>query len=892
MAEDALASFRAYLEGFAGTLLRGYIAELSRDRRYHRRKEFNDPVWKTFMLQPIEVVVLDSPLLQRLRRIRQLGVAHWVYPGATHTRFEHSIGVVHQVQNLITSINVHSPREDEPFIDPSWTKLLRLTALCHDVGHGVMSHVSENALKNLSETEDVELAFADAEGIESAKLSEIAAYYLLGSPAFRELLETAQRATAEYGLPLDCVALMRQAIVGRSIRDDFPLLQELISGPFDADKLDYMPRDAQLSGIPVVTDVDRLVQKVRALRLAPEKLPPEVAKRVRGGLATYTLTGLALSGARTLDELMLGRTLLYDKIYRHQKVRAAEVMVASLLLCIAQLVETSPLHIPYRFSDDALLDLDRESLTRLASQSLSTEQEQFVDVAVDLAARLRDRHLFARAFAFATTMPLDPYRHAEEQRLGLERLLRDVRAADDRGKLVGRISEEMRAILAAINAQDVLASIPHSQLKSYIWLDPPSVPDTSADAARAYLIAENGDVMQFRDDFAETRSWADAYPLTRDVGYIFAPKELGPYLFLASEKILRMGYGIRFPRAMLDYAKQEPEQVDDLRRQLDQVGYYVGAPTDLRPLPTRLSRADIDPILTSIRSDLSGYGGLGTATELGKGMLTSTRLVDWLRQFERDDLIDATICVLKHVVLLGRDAVVQAVHAFVTEHPAFRGASVCPLGGPKDSSSITTYYTGDLSGAYDLRIQSLEGALAGDTPVIFTDDIIGSGGQAIDIFETWLGEPRTGTLHEERDALSEHLQSRLRGRQIALVVAAGLPDGVARVRERLTALGLNATIRADQHQLPRAFGSSIFSSAAQEEQFKRRCGEIGRALLLDGAPEHDEAWVAQRALGYGNDALLVIFPYNTPTQSLTCLWKAGKVDGVSWMPLFPRRAKN
>src|SRR5207253_295025 len=135
-----------------------------------------------------------------------------------------------------------------------------------------------------------------------------------------ELIEVAQQKT-EHTLPADPVTKLQDVILGRPISDQYPLLQELINGPFDADKLDYITRDAHMAGVPVVTDIPRLVQKVRALEIERSKLPLNVSQTVSTGPPLYILYGIALSGGRALDELMFGRTLLFDKIYRHQKVR-------------------------------------------------------------------------------------------------------------------------------------------------------------------------------------------------------------------------------------------------------------------------------------------------------------------------------------------------------------------------------------------------------------------------------------------------------------------------------------------------------------------------------------------------------------------------------------------
>ncbi|MCW2524707.1 MAG: hypothetical protein JWO63_3042, partial [Frankiales bacterium] len=147
------------MEAWAETLLRPYVARLEVRPPSTSPKEFNDPVWGTIVLRALEVVLLDSPLLQRLRYVRQLGVVHLVYPAAHHTRLEHTIGVVAQADRLVESINEHFAEEGP--IDLDKRNLLRLAALCHDVGHGLMSHVSENALDNFEEVQELRTAFSD-----------------------------------------------------------------------------------------------------------------------------------------------------------------------------------------------------------------------------------------------------------------------------------------------------------------------------------------------------------------------------------------------------------------------------------------------------------------------------------------------------------------------------------------------------------------------------------------------------------------------------------------------------------------------------------------------------------------------------------------------------------
>lgn len=370
--ESVIEAYSKAIAAWTDNLLRPYLAILTEDDRPARQKEFNDPLWGTLVLLPHEVVLLDSPLLQRLRRIRQLGVAHLVYPAAQHTRTEHSLGATHQMQQLIESLNTHPIGETEKgVIDDEMRCLLRLGALCHDVGHGLMSHVVENALSTNVDVIRLLTAFKrDNDLDQQPQLGEVAAFHILGTAAFGELLKHAFR-LGERHCPADTQQQLQHLIIQKKINDRFPTVHELLSGPFDADKLAYLPRDARMCGVPVVTDVIRLVQKVRAVRKPALALPPEIA-RVVEDVDTCIVTGIARSGASTLDELALGRSLMFDKIYRHQKVRAAEAMVATALEQVGSLIELNPALLPLAIDDDQLLRLTAAWLTdRLGVASLS-----------------------------------------------------------------------------------------------------------------------------------------------------------------------------------------------------------------------------------------------------------------------------------------------------------------------------------------------------------------------------------------------------------------------------------------------------------------------------------------------------------------------------------------
>ena len=183
-----------------------------------------DPLWDNVTLDPGAVRLLDTPALQRLRYVRQLGHAFLVYPGATHSRFEHALGAFHLTQRALAALESRGELEA---VAPHDRRAVVLAALLHDIGHYPFSHALEEA------------GFPSHEAQGAARLVE---------PGLRQGLE----AEGGPGLAAEIGALIR----GRS---ESPL-QGLISGTLDLDKIDYLCRDSRMCGVPYGTvDVDRLL---------------------------------------------------------------------------------------------------------------------------------------------------------------------------------------------------------------------------------------------------------------------------------------------------------------------------------------------------------------------------------------------------------------------------------------------------------------------------------------------------------------------------------------------------------------------------------------------------------------------------------------------------------
>ena len=128
------------IQEFVKISLSEYNDTIERDGFHASDKDIFDFVWGTVNFSAVEICILDSPLLQRLRRIRQLGLASTVYCNADSSRFSHTIGVTEVASRMAQVINRKMPQSSSVYNMP---EIVRLAAIFHDVGHMFFSHVSE-----------------------------------------------------------------------------------------------------------------------------------------------------------------------------------------------------------------------------------------------------------------------------------------------------------------------------------------------------------------------------------------------------------------------------------------------------------------------------------------------------------------------------------------------------------------------------------------------------------------------------------------------------------------------------------------------------------------------------------------------------------------------------
>ncbi|HEX9845575.1 MAG TPA: HD domain-containing protein [Candidatus Nitrosotenuis sp.] len=234
-----------------------------------------DPIHDFIRVYETELKIIDSPIFQRLRRIRQLSGAHFTYPSAQHSRFEHSLGVMHVAGQAAQAL------KEKGFLNTDKIQEIRLAALLHDIGHGPFSHLFEEVLQTKKKTSH----------------EEIGKKIILRS---------------EIGEILSAAGFDKKFITKLAFGDSkYRFVNEIISGSLSADMMDYLQRDGYFTGAEhAKIDHKRIIQ---SLDVYKNKL------------------ALDRSALYSFESMILSRYQMFKAVYFHKTVRSAEVMMLEAL---------------------------------------------------------------------------------------------------------------------------------------------------------------------------------------------------------------------------------------------------------------------------------------------------------------------------------------------------------------------------------------------------------------------------------------------------------------------------------------------------------------------------------------------------------------------------------
>ncbi|WP_393970705.1 HD domain-containing protein [Oxyplasma meridianum] len=259
-------------------------------------KVIQDPLNGPIKVDKLALELMDSTYFQRLRYVRQLGLCYLVFPGANHTRFEHSLGAYHLASEASEAFGIRD------------RDIFQVSALLHDIGHPAMSHSVESYFEKLTGMDHLEASCKIIQGKEP-----------FGDSQIPEILEKFSISPSE----------VASIISGKS--STYPVISKLISGPTDIDEMDYLRRDALFTGVAMGHIDHRRIFNVTSI----------------DDNSLY----IEEKGIPAAESLLIGRILMYNSVYFHKTARIAQLMLEKALE-----ISGGELGNPFRITDHYLMD--------------------------------------------------------------------------------------------------------------------------------------------------------------------------------------------------------------------------------------------------------------------------------------------------------------------------------------------------------------------------------------------------------------------------------------------------------------------------------------------------------------------------------------------------------
>ena len=302
-------------------------------------KTIRDPIHGNIKLEGVFLDLLETPEIQHLYNIKQLGFAHLVFPGAHHSRLEHSLGAYYLASRAADALNIAKSDKE----------IISYAALLHDIGHGPFSHTLESILRGLLNVDHVDLTekliFGEYDIFDSQEKKFVSA-------------------------PSVCKVLDKNGVDQKEIVDlikgkkcEKQHMSQLLNSAIDVDQLDYLIRDAYYTGVAYgMIDIERFLQ---TLLIEDNNL--FVSKK----------------GVSVVENILMARTLMYSSVYFHKTVRIAELMLSKAI----ELIDSTEPFEFYKMTDVELIN----DLKKMGSYQY------------EIATRLKYRSLFKQVYSASSS---------------------------------------------------------------------------------------------------------------------------------------------------------------------------------------------------------------------------------------------------------------------------------------------------------------------------------------------------------------------------------------------------------------------------------------------------------------------------------------------------------
>jgi hypothetical protein len=297
-------------------------------------RRISDPVHTSIGLSKIELDIINAPSFQRLRNVKQLGLAYLIFPGADYSRFSHSIGVCHVTGQILTALSENCPSVK---ITASDIQLYRLAGLLHDVGHYPFSHTTEHAIANFYKGRMFDDAASSVDG------SPEDFQYLNHEQVGKEILENDDHIRCI----LRAEGIEPEDIYSIFLREKPIKFSNMISSDLDADRIDYLLRTAHHTGLPYGNiDLPYLLTQLR------------VDKNDR--------ICLSEKGVRTGEHFLLSRYFDYSQVAFHKTVAALELILSDVISLLLQknYLEFTKIRVQKYITDNEWSSIDDSDVIR------------------------------------------------------------------------------------------------------------------------------------------------------------------------------------------------------------------------------------------------------------------------------------------------------------------------------------------------------------------------------------------------------------------------------------------------------------------------------------------------------------------------------------------------
>ncbi|KYK22839.1 hypothetical protein AYK24_01645 [Thermoplasmatales archaeon SG8-52-4] len=300
-----------------------------------KSKTIRDPIHGDIKLSGLFLELIEAPEIQRLYNIKQLGFAHLVFPGAHHTRLEHSLGAYHMASKAAEVLDFNKDEKET----------IACAAFLHDIGHGPFSHTLESLIREALNVDHVDLTekliFGENTIFEPDEID------FIGSPCVSDILDKNSINKREI------ISIIR----GKTHKK--PYLSQILNSSIDVDQLDYLLRDSYYTGVAYgMIDFERFLQT-----LVIEKNKLAVKKK----------------GIGVVENILMARALMYSSVYFHKTVRIAELM-------LSKAIEMNMNSKPFKFF-------------KMTDNELLSELKKMDSYQREIGTRIKYRKLFKQAYS-------------------------------------------------------------------------------------------------------------------------------------------------------------------------------------------------------------------------------------------------------------------------------------------------------------------------------------------------------------------------------------------------------------------------------------------------------------------------------------------------------------